>query len=163
LQSLTFVLSNSIIGHEITHAFDDQASKFESWSEKSRNAYKKRVNCIIDQYTNYRVKEIEEFELEQFGNDAPFHLNGNFTQKEDIADCGGIKLALNAYKRYEKKFPNAKIRPIGLDDYDKQQLFWISFAQTYCRLDDQDSKAKATSHMIVYLQRRTTRTNEEQN
>lgn len=74
------------------------------------------------------MKEVEEYE-----NIEAFYLNGNFTQKEDVADCGGVRLALAAYRKFEEKFPEAKILPIGLQDYDKDKLFWLSFAQTFCR------------------------------
>lgn len=125
---MNFGAIGSIIGHEITHAFDDQASKSETWSEESRRTYHGRVQCIINQYSNYRVKEIEEY----FGLDE-FHLNGNFTQKEDIADCGGVKLALRAYKNFERKEPEQSRIPIGLQDFTSEKLFWLSFAQFFCR------------------------------
>lgn len=128
---MNFGAIGSIIGHEITHAFDDLSSKTETWSADSKRAYQERVQCIIDQYSSYRVKEIEEYYADE--NIGEFHLNGNYTQKEDIADCGGIKLALYAFRKFEDKFPEAKITPIGLQDYDKDKLFWLSFAQTFCR------------------------------
>lgn len=128
---MNFGAIGSIIGHEITHAFDDQASKYETWSEHSRKAYQERVQCIINQYSSHRVKEVEDYYADE--NIAPFHLNGNYTQKEDIADCGGVKLALYALKRFEDKFPEAKITPIGLQNFDSDKIFWLSFAQTFCR------------------------------
>lgn len=65
---------------EITHAFDDQASTKETWSEASKTAFEGRVRCIVDQYSSYRVPEVEEF----FQDDkiGKFYLNGNLTQKE---------------------------------------------------------------------------------
>lgn len=117
-----------MIPFKITHAFDHQASHIETWSEQSKKEYQERIQCIIDQYSNYRVREVEQYE-----NIAEFHLNGNFTQKEDVADCGGVKLALNAYRKFAEQFPEAKVTPIGLQQYDPDQLFWLSFAQTFCR------------------------------
>lgn len=131
---MNFGAIGSIIGHEITHAFDDQASKYESWSDRSKKLYAERVQCIINQYSSYRVNEVEEYYSDE--NIGEFHLNGNFTQKEDIADCGGIKLSLNAFRKFEEKYPEAKVTPIGLQEYDKDKLFWISFAQTFCRFVD---------------------------
>lgn len=128
---MNFGAIGSIIGHEITHAFDDQASKFETWSADSRKAYQDRVSCIINQYSSFRVKEVEEYYADE--KIGEFHLNGNYTQKEDIADCGGVKLALNAFSSFESKFPEAGITPIGLQEYNKDKLFWLSFAQTFCR------------------------------
>jgi len=128
---MNFGAIGSIIGHEITHAFDDQASKSETWSESARKAYRERVQCIINQYSNYRVKDIEEYYANENGGE--FHLNGNYTQKEDIADCGGVKLALRAFKKYEREYPDANKTPIGLHDFNNDKLFWLSFAQFYCR------------------------------
>lgn len=130
---MNFGAIGSIIGHEITHAFDDQASKLETWSVDSRKLYQDRVQCIVNQYSSYRVKEVEEYYSDE--NIGEFHLNGNFTQKEDIADCGGVKLSLNAFRKFENKYPEAKVTPIGLQAYDKDKLFWISFAQTFCRFE----------------------------
>lgn len=128
---MNFGAIGSIIGHEITHAFDDQASKLETWSAESSKAYRERVQCIINQYSSYRVKEVEEYFADE--NIGVFHLNGNYTQKEDIADCGGVKLALKAFKTFESKFPESQITPIGLQQYNPEQIFWLSFAQTFCR------------------------------
>ena len=71
---------SSIIGHEITHAFDYLSSELDTWSENSRRIYNERINCIIEQYSNYRVPEIEK----NF-NISEFFLNGRRTLKENIA------------------------------------------------------------------------------
>lgn len=70
----------SIIGHEITHAFDYLSSELDTWSENSRRIYNERVKCIIEQYSNFRVLEIEK----NF-NISEFFLNGRRTLKENIA------------------------------------------------------------------------------
>ena len=128
---MNFGAIGSIIGHEITHAFDDQASKIETWSESSKNEYQSRVKCLVDQYSSYRVKDVEEYYADE--NIGEVHLKGNNTQKEDIADCGGVKLSLNAYKKYEATHNDSLVIPIGLEAFSKDQLFFISFAQTFCR------------------------------
>ena len=154
---MNFGAIGSIIGHEITHAFDDQSSKLETWSDASVKAYQKRVQCIVDQYSSYRVKEVEELLMNE---NVQFFINGNFTQKEsekiwkinksffqhlkflDIADCGGLKLAFKAYKRYESLNPESVVVPIGLQEYNREKIFWLSFAQTYCRLVHLSEKKK---------------------
>lgn len=73
------------MGHETTHSFDDQASRIESWSKKSQDEYKKRVECIINQYSKMRVKEVEEFIKEYYNQDVEFYMNGTVTKNEDIA------------------------------------------------------------------------------
>lgn len=75
----------SIIGHEVTHSFDDQASRIESWSKESQAKYKDRVKCIINQYSSMRIQEIEEFNKEFHDDDSEFFLNGTLTKNEDIA------------------------------------------------------------------------------
>lgn len=57
----------------------------------------------------------------------------NFWNFQDVADCGGVKLALKAFKRFEHRYPKSEIVPIGLQNYDKDKLFFLSFAQTFCR------------------------------
>ena len=132
---MNFGAIGSIIGHEITHAFDDQASKLENWPEKARRIYEERVQCVINQFSSYRVSEVENY-YDDEGEISPFFLNGNQTRNEDIADLGGVKLAFNAYKRLASKFPDTSQTPIGMHNFNWEQIFWLSFAQTYCRLVD---------------------------
>ncbi|XP_037040793.1 neprilysin-2 isoform X2 [Bradysia coprophila] len=114
-----------VIGHEITHGFDDQGRQFDSdgnlvdwWEEETKTAYLSRASCIIDQYGNYTEPT------------TGLNLNGINTQGENIADNGGIKESYIAYKRWvEKNGPEPRLP--GLD-FSPQQLFWISAAQTWC-------------------------------
>ena len=83
-----------IIGHEITHGFDDQGRQFDDqgnlanwWEEETERNYLGKANCIIWQYGN-------------FTSDIGINLNGINTQGENIADNGGIKEAYNAYNRW---------------------------------------------------------------
>ncbi|CAG7827083.1 unnamed protein product, partial [Allacma fusca] len=78
-----------VIGHEITHGFDDQGRQFDAdgnlydwWQATTREAYLQRAQCIIWQYGNYTVPEVNNLKL-----------NGINTQGENIADNGGIKEA----------------------------------------------------------------------
>ncbi len=75
-----------IIGHEITHLFDDfgrqydkDGNKIQWWTPETINEFVKRKRCIIDQYSNYTVEKIN------------LSVNGNLTQGENIADNGGLK------------------------------------------------------------------------
>nr|XP_054768259.1 neprilysin-1-like [Lytechinus pictus] len=77
-----------VIGHEITHGFDDRGRRYDKdgnlvqwWSNSSIEAFKGRAECIVDQYSAYVMPE----------NDM--NLNGKMTQGENIADNGGIKQA----------------------------------------------------------------------
>ncbi|XP_044005621.1 neprilysin-2-like [Aphidius gifuensis] len=115
----------SIIGHEITHGFDIQGSQFDdngklaNWLTPTiSKIYHEKAQCFIDQYNNYTVSEVE------------LKVNGINTQSENIADNGGVKAAYFAYKNWllknniENKLPNL--------NYEPKQMFWISFANTWC-------------------------------
>ncbi|CAH1722964.1 unnamed protein product [Chironomus riparius] len=114
-----------VIGHEITHGFDDQGRQFDLdgnlvdwWEEETKKAYLEKARCIIEQYGNFTEPNVE------------LKLNGINTQGENIADNGGIKEAYLAYQRYIAENGNEQKLP-GLN-YTTNQLFWISAAQTWC-------------------------------
>uniref|UniRef100_A0ABD2WDE5 Neprilysin-2 n=1 Tax=Trichogramma kaykai TaxID=54128 RepID=A0ABD2WDE5_9HYME len=114
-----------VIGHEITHGFDDQGSQFDKdgnlaewWAKPTKEQYLKRADCVIKQYSNYTSAE------------AGLNLNGINTQGENIADNGGIKEAYLAYNEYVRQ-TGAEPRLPGLD-FTNQQMFWISAANTWC-------------------------------
>lgn len=122
LSSLNFGAIGSIIGHEITHAFDDFASRIQS------KEYKKRVECVIESFSANQV-EIKE------GNEKfKIRLNGNRTITEDIADLGGVKLSYNAFKNYQKMNPENYTSLGGLN-FTVDQLFFLSFAEFHCNIE----------------------------
>merc|ERR550525_1247151 len=82
-----------VIGHEITHGFDDQGRQFDEegnlvdwWHPETKMRDLKKAQCIISQYGNYTIKALDNMKL-----------NGINTQGENIADNGGIKEAYRAY------------------------------------------------------------------
>ena len=118
----------SIIGHEITHGFDDTGNQFDEngnlvdwWEPKTAEAFKEKAKCIIDQYGNYSEQT------------TGLNLNGINTQGENIADNGGFKIAYRAYQKQTKVTGVEKKLP-GLN-YSANQLFWISAAQTWCEVN----------------------------
>ncbi|XP_055340462.1 neprilysin-4-like isoform X2 [Paramacrobiotus metropolitanus] len=83
----------AVIGHEITHGFDDTGSTYDKdgnlqnwWTTDDRQAYDDRAAGIVHQYDAYR-------------SDVGMNINGNLTQGENIADSGGFKAALLAYRK----------------------------------------------------------------
>lgn len=115
-----------VIGHEITHGFDDQGRQFDKngnlvdwWDPMTKQRYLEKAKCIIDQYGNYTVEEVN------------LKLNGINTQGENIADNGGIKEAYLAYNAWTKKH-GIEPRLPGLQDYTPQQMFWVSAANVWC-------------------------------
>jgi putative endopeptidase len=93
----------TIIGHEITHGFDDQGCQFDAdgnlhnwWTKKDLANYKSKIGIIKKQYSNYKINNK--------------NINGQLTLGENIADFGGVNLSLGAFKRhFNKKYPNKDI------------------------------------------------------
>lgn len=114
-----------VIGHEITHGFDDRGRQYDRegqdrnwWKPKTDAKFKERAQCIIEQYGNYTLEENQ------------LKVNGLNTQGENIADNGGIKEAFRAYRRWTKyNGKESKLPGLG---YSPDQLFWISAANIWC-------------------------------
>jgi putative endopeptidase len=86
----------STIGHELTHGFDDEGRQFDEkgnlknwWSEEDEKRFKKKAQMLVDQFNAYTV----------LGNKHP---NGEATLGENIADLGGIVIALDAFKKTQQ-------------------------------------------------------------
>lgn len=115
----------TIIGHEITHGFDDQGRLFDKdgnvklwWSEVDVEKFIERAQCFIDQYSNYTVPEVN------------MNINGRQTLGENIADNGGLKQAYRAYKRWVEEHGEEALLP-GIN-YTQTQLFFLNFAHSWC-------------------------------
>ncbi|OJD16659.1 hypothetical protein AJ78_03211 [Emergomyces pasteurianus Ep9510] len=127
-QYLTYGAFGAVGGHELTHAFDttgrhfdESGNKTDWWDDKTENEFVDRANCFIDQYSNFTVT----------GPDGKvLHVRGKETVGEDIADAGGLKAAYDAWKKREAGSPS-KLLP-GLDNYTKEQLFFLSFGTVWC-------------------------------
>ncbi|RHY41708.1 hypothetical protein DYB34_012607, partial [Aphanomyces astaci] len=95
-----------VIGHEITHGFDNYGRKFDGngnlhpwWSIDTDTAFKERAQCFIDQFDNFTVKS--DVTGAVLGN-----ISGKLSLGESIADSGGLKTSFRAYHEYLKKFPS---------------------------------------------------------
>lgn len=93
----------STIGHELTHGFDDEGRQFDEkgnlknwWSKDDETKFKKRADMLVDQFNKYTVLD-------------SLHPNGSATLGENIADLGGIVIALDAFKRTEQFKKNKSI------------------------------------------------------
>ncbi|XP_043224759.1 neprilysin-2-like isoform X11 [Amphibalanus amphitrite] len=130
-----------VIGHEITHGFDDTGRQFDKngelldwWEPETKRRFLKGAECMIHQYGNYTVPEID------------MKLNGVVTQDENIADSGGLRLAYRAYRRLAASGPPpqrlpdcrhhraAGSRPRALP-LRPQQIFWLVAANVWCSAD----------------------------
>jgi putative endopeptidase len=110
-----------VIGHELTHGFDDQGRKFDSdgnftnwWGPNDGAEFEKRANCLVDEYSNFVSLKDDKGEV---------HLNGKLTLGENTADNGGLKLAYMAMNKHADD---------KIDGFTPAQRFFIGFAQVWC-------------------------------
>jgi len=122
----------SIIGHELTHAFDNSGRLFDAngvyrnwWTNSTTNQFENLSTCFIEQYDQYKMVV----------NDEEINIDGKQTLGENLADNGGINRSLEAWKlsRKDKKKFNERNKALpGLSDFTAEQLFYVSFGQIYC-------------------------------
>ena len=112
----------TVIGHEMTHGFDDQGAKFDAegnlrnwWTEADLKNFQASAECISRQYGEWRVEE-------------GLNLQGPLVTGEAIADLGGATLALRAYR----KSLEGKERLV-LDGFTPEQRFFLGFAQVWAQ------------------------------
>ncbi|HJY54672.1 MAG TPA: M13 family metallopeptidase [Candidatus Udaeobacter sp.] len=128
----------AVIGHEMTHGFDDQGRQFDAdgnlrdwWSKKSADEYNKRRKAVVDQYSAYEPLPGQ-------------HVNGELTQGENIADIGGVKLAYAALQKALDKHPDERNKKI--DGLTPEQRFFLSFAAIWrSKIRDEDQKLRLTT------------------
>ncbi|XP_076804432.1 endothelin-converting enzyme homolog isoform X1 [Clavelina lepadiformis] len=140
--SMNYGAIGSIIGHEISHGFDDIGGTYDKngninnwWTEKSKNNFKERAQCIIDQYSAIRLFPY----IDQ-------NLNGKRTAEENIADNGELWQAFMAYKQWQVKNPQGDLRLPGFGNFTQDQLFFLAHAQTHCQIDTR----QFSLHIILY-------------
>jgi putative endopeptidase len=112
----------AVIGHEMTHGFDDQGRQFDAagnlrdwWTPEDGQRFKERAGLVVKQFDSYTVV------------DSATHVNGRLTLGEDIADLGGLKIAYAAFQRSLAGTP----RPAALDGLTPEQRFFLAWAQIW--------------------------------
>lgn len=117
----------AVIGHEITHGFDDQGRKFDAkgnlrdwWTAADAKAYDERGSCLAAQYT-HPVPELG----------ASVKTDGKMTQGEDTADNGGVHLAMMALENLYKSLGKSMDTPEE-DGLTARQRFYANYAFTWC-------------------------------
>ncbi|XP_064797210.1 phosphate-regulating neutral endopeptidase PHEX isoform X2 [Oncorhynchus masou masou] len=127
-RSLSYGAIGVIVGHELTHGFDNNGRKYDKdgnmdqwWSNASITAFTDKTQCMIDQYNSYRWEE------------AGLNVRGKRTLAENIADNGGIREAFKAYRRWIEESRGGIEEPllpgVGLNN---NQLFFLSYAHVRC-------------------------------
>jgi putative endopeptidase len=114
-----------VIGHELTHGFDDQGRKYDSegnlrdwWTADDGKEFEKRVSCVADEYSNFVAVD-------------DLKLNGRLTLGENTADNGGARIALRALGQMiaaDKTGNEGKT----IDGYTPEQRFFLGFARVWC-------------------------------
>ncbi|OQR91069.1 endothelin-converting enzyme, metalloprotease family M13 [Achlya hypogyna] len=115
-----------VIGHEITHGFDNSGRNFDGdgnlnpwWSDETSLEFNKKASCIANQYSKFDAKS--EVTGQSLGK-----VNGRLTLGETIADNGGLKTAFRAYQTYIQTNPSKFTKEVG------EKVFFLSFAQGWC-------------------------------
>ena len=131
--AVNFGAIGAVIGHELTHGFDDSGRRFDAkgnlrdwWTAEDASEFEKRAECIINQYGNYTAV-------------ADVKLNGKLTLGENVADNGGVRLAYMALMDVLTRKPQEKI-----DGFTPQQRFFLGYAQIWCQnVTEEESRRRA--------------------
>ncbi|HET6179204.1 MAG TPA: M13 family metallopeptidase [Candidatus Sulfotelmatobacter sp.] len=114
-----------VIGHELTHGFDDQGRKFDPtgnlrdwWTEQDGKEFEKRVSCVADEYSNFVAVD-------------NMKLNGRLTLGENTADNGGARIALAALERLIAEDKTGK-EGQSIDGFTPEQRFFLGFGRVWC-------------------------------
>jgi putative endopeptidase len=120
--AVNFGAIGSIMGHELTHQFDDQGRKFDEtgaltgwWTDAAGAGFETATRCVVAQYDAYEVL-------------PGLRVRGQQTLGENIADVGGLKYAHAAYVHWTKEHPER----LPLGDLSGEQLLFVAFAQNFC-------------------------------
>ncbi len=110
----------AVIGHEMTHGFDDQGRQFDAvgnlkdwWAKQDGDKFKNKANEVVEQYNAFTVLDT-------------IHVNGKLTLGENLADLGGLNIAYEAFTKTKQFKDNKKI-----DGLTPTQRFFLSWAQVW--------------------------------
>ena len=120
--AVNFGGAGAVIGHELTHGFDDQGRQFDArgnlkdwWTAADAKSFEDRAQCLVDEYAGFSaVDEVK--------------LNGKLTLGENTADNGGLRLALMAYVARAAGQP-----PQILDGFTPEQRVFLGWGQVWCQ------------------------------
>ncbi len=111
-----------VMGHELTHGFDDEGRQFDAagnlkdwWSKEVNAEFERRAECVKKQFDDYVVL-------------GDVHVNGKLTLGENIADLGGVKLALRSMKTKQSQAKGNQAK----GEFSAEQEYFLGFAQGWC-------------------------------
>ncbi|HXW91488.1 MAG TPA: M13 family metallopeptidase [Terriglobales bacterium] len=125
-----------VIGHELTHGFDDQGRKYDAegnfedwWTPEDAKEFERRADCTADEYSSFVSVKDDKGEVK---------LNGRLTLGENTADNGGLKLAYMALMHLMGDTP---LKPV--DGYTAEQRFFLAYGQIWCQnVTDQEARKR---------------------
>ncbi len=131
-----------VIGHEITHGFDDSGSKFDAdgnlkmwWTAEDRAKFEEKASCVVKQFDSYEVQ-------------PQLFMNGKLTLGENLGDLGGLTMAYYAFK----KSMEGKPTPAKIDGFTPEQRFFLGWAQVWAnkaRPEFERQQVKTDSHALA--------------
>ncbi|XP_012278075.1 neprilysin [Orussus abietinus] len=155
LQLYNYGSVGSMIGHEFGHGFDEVARMFNKqvplWSQDTTERFKEIRSCLVQQYSSYNISEIKNVTTGQ-----PINENGEKTINENFSDGIGLRAAFAAFQAESKNLPLERIP--YLEEFDHNQLFFISNANVWCEHMSQDllrstvlESQEGREHSLWYL------------
>lgn len=125
-----------VVGHELTHGFDDKGSKFDAqgnlvnwWTDGVRASFTKKTDCIVKQYEQYEVL-------------PGVKLDGKLTLGENIADNAGVMLAFHAYRALRKGAEEV----LEAGGFSEDQQFFLSAGQIWCtKMSEETARLRAAT------------------
>jgi putative endopeptidase len=122
--ALNFGGMGAVIGHELTHGFDDQGALFDPegnlknwWTESDEKAFKERTQCLVDEYDKFVAVD-------------DLHVRGKLTLGENTADNGGLRIAHMALM---KSLADANKPLDKIDGFTPEQRFFLGWGQIWCQ------------------------------
>jgi len=125
-----------VIGHELTHGFDDQGRKYDAegnvrdwWTAEDAREFEQRADCTANEYSNFVSVKDDKGDIK---------LNGKLTLGENTADNGGLKLA---YMALTSIIGDTPVKP--LDGYTPAQRYFLAYGQIWCQnVTDQEARKR---------------------
>lgn len=118
--AINYGAMGAVIGHEITHGFDDQGRQYDAkgnikewWTEEDNKKFNEKAKLIVDQFNSYMPVDTNR-------------INGELTQGENIADLGGLTVSLTAFKKTDQYKNN-----VVIDGFTPEQRMFLSWAQVW--------------------------------